>query len=495
MDVSDIVERDNDEAPQAPMPPMAPKAPSAFKREWKRKPKPSTASAASNQPPPAKPTVAGTFQKEYPSDEKLTEAEEIHLENLAKLAKMSPEEIAAEKQDIMDGMDEKVLMALMKRAKLKDEAFAAAPSASGGDTGSVVASDSPSIEKSPVLQKVESKEEPKKEPKEEPKVKKQPKEEPRAENTSQGSLGTDLESSLGAKEVRPSDMKAEYEVEDEDDSKSTPSTHTTPKKEPKKESKTATASEMHFESSEPKKVKFDANEHVKEDSSETNEPSGHGHRNAVHFPKPPTCEADESEPLSIDDEDFMEKLHEKYYPDLPKEPSKLAWMTDSRHRVVEERGADGEMTAKIIHDTSEAPLPSSLLPSEIRFDFKGNIITPKTSRNIPMNLGLHHHGESPDQAGYTILELAQLARSSIAGQRCIAIRTLGRILYRLGNSATMEKEYGKDIGMGIRGLIDQGRVIESITEATQDRHMNVAAYATEALWLWKQGGSDTRQAS
>jgi hypothetical protein len=144
---------------------------------------------------------------------------------------------------------------------------------------------------------------------------------------------------------------------------------------------------------------------------------------------------------------------------------------------------------------SEDPLPKTMLPSEIRFDFKGNIITPKTSRNIPMNLGLHHHGENPEMAGYTIPELAQLARSSVSGQRCIAIRTLGRILYRLGNPTVMEKEYGKTIGMGLRGLIDQGRVIESITEATHAKQMNVAAYATEALWLWKQGGSDTRQAS
>lgn len=492
MDVGDIIERDIDDTP-APLPPMPPKAPSAFKREWKRKPKPAPApapAAVNNQgPPPARPSVAGRFQNDYPSDQKLTEAEEIHLENLSKLAKMSPEEIEAQRQEIMEGMDENVLMALMKRAKIKEddmeppqqEPIVEEPEETTKKPQPKAQEPSAAREE-PTITEVE----------EEPKQAKHP-----TQENSKHSLGDDLESSLGAREVKPSDMESKYDAEDEE--------HTDEKRQatPQKEAKTATASEMDFDTSAtPKKVKFgsrvekeDAEKAKGKESDETESESNKSGVQAVHFPKAPTFAADDEDPMSIDDEDFMERLHEKYFPDLPKEPSKLAWMTDARHRVVEERGPDGEMTAKIIQDTSDAPLPKTMLPSEIRFDFKGNMITPKTSRNIPMNLGLHHHGENPEMAGYTIPELAQLARSSVPGQRCIAIRTLGRILYRLGNPAVMEKEYGKTIGMGLRGLIDQGRVIESITEATQAKQMNVAAYATEALWLWKQGGSDTRQAS
>lgn len=492
MDVGDIIERDIDDTP-APLPPMPPKAPSAFKREWKRKPKPAPAPAPVNNnqgPPPARPSVAGRFQNDYPSEQKLTEAEEIHLENLSRLAKMSPEEIEAQRQEIMESMDENVLMALMKRAKIKEddmeppqqepvveepEEVTKKPQPKVKETQGSSA-DSPARAE-PTITEVE-----------EPKQAKQS-----TQENSEHSLGDDLKSSLGAREVKPSDMESKYDVEDEEhtDSKTTGSQAT-----PKKETKTATASEMDFDTSATsKKVKFGSRVEKEDDNKDKGKDSDKSGVQAVHFPKAPTFAADDEDPMSIDDEDFMEKLHEKYFPDLPKEPSKLAWMTDARHRVVEERGPDGEMTAKIIQDTSDAPLPKTMLPSEIRFDFKGNMITPKTSRNIPMNLGLHHHGENPEMAGYTIPELAQLARSSVPGQRCIAIRTLGRILYRLGNPAVMEKEYGKTIGMGLRGLIDQGRVIESITEATQAKQMNVAAYATEALWLWKQGGSDTRQAS
>lgn len=475
MDVGDIIERDIDDTP-APMPPMPPKAPTSMKREWKRKPKPAPTPKPPASMPSAKPSVAGRFQKDYPSEDKLTEAEEIHLENLSKLANMSEEEIEAHRQEIMESMDENVLMALMKRAKIKEDDI----EPKSQEPHVTEPEDAPSrpVKESHSSLKVEEMEEPVKvkEKMEEPKHKEVKNEDPTR------SLGEDLESSLGAKEVKPSDIKSQYDIDEhEEASKDGPTA-------PKKAAKTAKASEMDFDTSEtPKKVKFDEKEEKKQDPESRTAP--------VHFPRPPAFAPDSEDPLSIDDEDFMEKLHEKYFPDLPKEPSKLAWMTDARHRVVEERGPDGEMTAKIIQDTSDAPLPTTMLPSELRFDFKGNLITPKTSRNIPMNLGLHHHGENPEMAGYTIPELAQLARSTVAGQRCIAIRTLGRILYRLGNPTVMEKEYGKQIGMGLRGLIDQGRVIESITEATHDKHMNVAAYATEALWLWKQGGSDTRQAS
>lgn len=37
-------------------------------------------------------------------------------------------------------------------------------------------------------------------------------------------------------------------------------------------------------------------------------------------------------------------------------------------------------------------------------------------------------------------------------------------------------------------LIDQLRIIDSLTEATQAKNLSVKNYAIEALWLWKQGG-------
>lgn len=191
----------------------------------------------------------------------------------------------------------------------------------------------------------------------------------------------------------------------------------------------------------------------------------------VHFPRDKSQDTDDLDPS---DPQFFEKMHSKYFPTLPAEPEKMAWMQEV---------TDSSATA----DGTSPPYQDGLLPSELRFDFKGNLLSPRVSDQIPSHLGLHHHGDAPAAAGYTVLELAHLARSSAHSQRCMAIQTLGRVLYRLGKGTS----YGPEISAGLWGLVDQVRVIESLQEASDQKHtksMSVQAYAVEALWLWKQGG-------
>lgn len=80
-----------------------------------------------------------------------------------------------------------------------------------------------------------------------------------------------------------------------------------------------------------------------------------------------------------------------------------------------------------------------------------------------MVAGLHHHADAPEAAGYTIPELARLARSSFPAQRCIAFQTLGRILYRLG--AGHYGPDGTDLVDGLWRCVDQGRVLEMLQRA------------------------------
>jgi hypothetical protein len=201
----------------------------------------------------------------------------------------------------------------------------------------------------------------------------------------------------------------------------------------------------------------------------------------VHFPRPP-------QPPSLDpsDPNFLEDLHEKYFPDLPADPEKLEWMTS---------------TPTNAYSASQ----TSLDPKDIRFAFTGALIPPSLAAEIPVTMGLHHHGEAPDAAGYTIPELAMLARSSVPAQRCIAFQTLGRVLYRLGKGEfgdPGEEGQGtlsaKDtLGELARGLWFEVKK-ESVLEiclaesegrgAAGGRHMGAKSYATEAVWLWQQGG-------
>ena len=201
----------------------------------------------------------------------------------------------------------------------------------------------------------------------------------------------------------------------------------------------------------------------------------------IHFPRPP-------QPPSLDPShpNFLEDLHDKYFPDLPADPEKLEWMTS---------------TPKNAYSASQ----TSLDPKDIRFAFTGALIPPSLAAEIPVTMGLHHHGDAPDAAGYTIPELAMLARSSVPAQRCVAFQTLGRVLYRLGKG-----EFGDpgEEGQGTVGAKDTlGELArglwfevkkESVLEiclaesegrgAAGGRHMGAKSYATEAVWLWQQGG-------
>lgn len=59
-----------------------------------------------------------------------------------------------------------------------------------------------------------------------------------------------------------------------------------------------------------------------------------------------------------------------------------------------------------------------------RFDFGGNIVPAGAA--VEPHAGLHHHGESPQAAGYTLKELFLLARSTVAAQRVVALKVCTR---------------------------------------------------------------------
>lgn len=210
----------------------------------------------------------------------------------------------------------------------------------------------------------------------------------------------------------------------------------------------------------------------------------------VHFTKPKQPNQDSE--LDLNDPEFYNKLHDKYYPDLPKETAKLSWMVE--------------------------PLPQQISTtyesiSDMRFDFKGNLVELRneqiedSSTETPTYLGLHHHSDNPQLPGYTLAELAHLSRSVMPGQRCISIQTLGRILHKLGLhkynilpiTKNEEDKFVNDQMKEMMGkfeemmwdLTEQLKVIETIQDAADEgktRNMSVRNYALEALWLWKQGG-------
>jgi len=200
---------------------------------------------------------------------------------------------------------------------------------------------------------------------------------------------------------------------------------------------------------------------------------------AFHFPAAPaTPDLDPSDPS------FLEALHTKYFPSLPADPLKLAWMAP-----VPTHDSPSDQ------DSPYYPGQKALPASALRFDFRGALLPPRIARSVPMTVGLHHHGEAPEAAGYTIPELARLARSAFPAQRCIAFQTLGRFLYRLGKGEWGDE--GSQMTMGLWRCVSEGKVIETLEEAAaaEGGHQGSKVYAVEAVWLWQKGGGQKWKAS
>jgi len=203
----------------------------------------------------------------------------------------------------------------------------------------------------------------------------------------------------------------------------------------------------------------------------------------VHFPRP--AQPPDLDPSSAS---FLEDLHSKYFPMLPADPEKLEWMKPI------DKGSG-----------SYSPSQSGLDPKDIRFSFSGALIPPSEAAEISVTKGLHHHGDAPDAAGYTIPELAILMRSRVASQRCISFQTAGRILYRLGKGEFGNPSDGSagtvgaqsSLGELARGLwseVEKERLIDLCTAESEGKsivggkHVSAQSYATEAIWLWQKGG-------
>lgn len=362
------------------------------------------------------------------------EAEKIHQENIDRISNMTQEEVTKEKEDLLRELDPKLIQALLKRTETRVNEPAEKPETAwnGSVRTNIGLQELSSLDAKDVDRALGVKELP-------------------AELQS-GSSASNQSSSQ--KKVKFDDV-ATVNYEDLDEDIELP------------EDGWEDVEDLH--EMVPNLVAPKDYQLVDEDQGKT----------TVHFPQPK-----QDDDLDINDPEFYDKLHEKYYPNLPKETEKLSWMT--------------------------TPMPEKIassyeLISDMRFDFNGDLVDLEQSGEIPTYKGLHHHSDNPHMAGYTLGELAHLARSVVPSQRAIAIRTLGRILHKLGkhkyNFLPVEDDSNNPIQQEMVStfedmvwqVIDELRIIESLTEALKLPNLTVSNYAIEALWLWKEGRHDEKE--
>ncbi|CAK7199802.1 hypothetical protein SEUCBS139899_002488 [Sporothrix eucalyptigena] len=411
---------------------------SAFKQQRQAAEVTAAGGASSSAAPEAKKPTSGppppssqpSSTKPPTQNAKFDEKAGIDRENRDMLSSMAPDEIAQARQELMSNLDPALLQILLRRANLDDQSNAGLPG-----------------------------EEP-----EQPKAVAPPPE-IRIED---GEKAADA----SKEPAKPKKSVLFASVEDADDHDAKPQLRKT--------------GDKALFASDSKDIP------AAEDLAPISSPHSHDHdhdhdhnhdHSSMHFPKAPAVPD-----LDPDDPDFLQNLHTKYFPNLPADPARLAWMAPL---PTEDSPADRE--------SPYYPGQESLAVSQLRFDFRGRLIPPRMSREIPVTKGLHHHGLAPEAAGYTIGELARLARSSVPSQRCVSFQLLGRLLYRLGRG---EFGGGKvdepttdprvQLAQGIWQSLSEGRVLETLHEAASAEegqgHRGSRAYAIEAIWLYEKGG-------
>nr|XP_046269067.1 RNA polymerase II-associated protein 1 isoform X2 [Scatophagus argus] len=165
-------------------------------------------------------------------------------------------------------------------------------------------------------------------------------------------------------------------------------------------------------------------------------------------------------PPAVTGEDLLVKPQKEWIHMDKLEPEKLQWMRD--------------LPAPRRKGTKKA--------MQARFDFAGSLIPP--TEDLPTHLGLHHHGEEPERAGYSLQELFLLSRSQVIQQRSLALSTLANILSkaRAGQFVSVLK------GSVTSTLLDAGLLflLRFALDDSVEGVMSAAVHALKALLVCEE---------
>ncbi|KAI8919223.1 hypothetical protein DFJ77DRAFT_453408 [Powellomyces hirtus] len=118
-------------------------------------------------------------------------------------------------------------------------------------------------------------------------------------------------------------------------------------------------------------------------------------------------------------------------------------------------------------DDQQPPLPSQDA-SDLRFGFSGEVI--EMDKDIPHHHGLHHHGDEPMKAGYSVDELLSLSRSTAPSQRALALRILATIVANLYNNV-----YSPLLSRPLAWVLIRKNYLLHLRVALDDTHETVLA--------------------
>jgi RNA polymerase II-associated protein 1 len=142
-----------------------------------------------------------------------------------------------------------------------------------------------------------------------------------------------------------------------------------------------------------------------------------------------------------DEEGTPEFIRKRYFPSEQSGAPSLDWMRSSTFSPKSSNGRE---------ETTVSP----------RYDLLGKPISAEKADELPTHLGLHHHADPSQRAGYTLDDLLHLGRSSVPSQRATMLTVLARILSHYGTSSSEtsapvelgQKEIDKIVAVGVEAL-------------------------------------------
>ncbi|KAF4017327.1 hypothetical protein G4228_008666 [Cervus hanglu yarkandensis] len=120
---------------------------------------------------------------------------------------------------------------------------------------------------------------------------------------------------------------------------------------------------------------------------------------------------------------------------------------------------------------------------QARFSLQGELLAPDT--DLPTHLGLHHHGEEAERAGYSLQELFHLTRSQVSQQRALALHVLAQVIGR-----AQAGEFGDQLVGSVLNLLLDAGFLFLLRFSLDDRVDGVIAAAVRALRALLVGPGD-----
>ncbi|KAG0170034.1 RNA polymerase II associated protein 1 [Apophysomyces sp. BC1034] len=172
--------------------------------------------------------------------------------------------------------------------------------------------------------------------------------------------------------------------------------------------------------------------------------------------------------VTFDEDSDLVAMKSKYFADVPLESEKLAWM-DSRFMSQEDQPSETKKEAEA----------QDQIYRQLRFDLQGLPVNPEL--DIPRHRGLHHHGDEPEKAGYTLAELFHLVRSQVPSQRAMVLTTIARILWQA--KARVDRDTSELNWSGVMDVFKRKDVAATVylRSALDDRHLVVLVSAVQAM--------------